>query len=58
MSSLTIRFYVVTVMGSATSIPSIRGVGLFESTSFNGLWEGVSFAGGANAVIHAAGLQT
>ena len=43
---------------SALEMPSIRGVGLFEDTkTYRGLHKGVSFAGGADAVIHTAHLQ-
>lgn len=43
--------------GSSASIPSIRGIGLYETTTFTGLDKGVSFAGGSDAMIAASLLQ-
>ena len=46
-------------MGNAkgNTMPKIRGVGMFESTDYTTGLNGVSFAGGADAVIHSTGLQ-
>lgn len=36
---------------------SIRGIGLYETTTFTGLHKGVSFAGGADGFIAGSGFQ-
>ena len=47
----------VLVLGRS-EISAIRGIGLFETTSYNGLRKGVSYAGGADALIHSSLLQS
>jgi len=42
--------------GNAGRVPSLRGVGIFETTTWTGI-DGVSFAGGADAMFTASNLQ-
>ena len=46
-------------MGNAkgNTMPKIRGLGMFESTDYSRGLRAVSFAGGADAVIHSSGLR-